>query len=79
MKLTTHTLTPLEEACGVTLEELSREIPRLLLRDDGSTLIVDGTLSPAMSNALARFTFGDDNYEFSHHNSQLNLTIYHSV
>lgn len=53
----THTLTPLEIACGVTLEDVQRELPRGLFMDNGSRFIVSGDCSPAIGSSVARCAF----------------------
>ena len=70
------TLTSLELACGVTIEDVQREVPRLMLRDGGATLIMDGTVPPALGSALARFVFGDRETLPPTFNHELGLVIY---
>lgn len=70
------TLTSIELACGVTIEDVKREVPRLMLRDSGATVIVDATLPPALCNALARFAFGDHEFDTPTINRDLGLAIY---
>jgi hypothetical protein len=53
----THTLTPLEIACGVTLEDVARELPRGLFIDNGTAFIVAGTCGPALAGSVARCAF----------------------
>lgn len=62
MNIYEHELTDTEKACGVTLEQVAHELPRVLLRDD--RVYVDGRLSPALSNSVARAAFGSDRFTF---------------
>lgn len=75
MATSTFTLNDLELACGVTIEDIQREVPRLMIRDAGATLIVDGMLSPATCSALARFYFGDRDHTYTGIND-LGLIVY---
>ena len=53
----THTLTELETACGVTLEDVARELPRGVFRQRGRSFVVDVNLSPALAGSVARCAF----------------------
>lgn len=72
----THTITEIEAACGVTLDDVARELPRVLLRDGGATAIVDGTLSPALADSVARAAFGGHPHTYAGMNGDLGLAIY---
>lgn len=54
---TTHTLTALEEACGVTLEAVARELPRVYM-PDSSTAVLPPNLAPALAGSVARCAIG---------------------
>lgn len=79
MSHTIFTLTDTELACGVTLEDVARELPRAMLRDHGATVVVDGTLAPALGNAVARCAFGSHPYKYAGMNRELGLAIYRAV
>lgn len=79
MALTTFTLTSIELACGVTLEDVARELPRAMLRDGHATVIVDGTLAPALANAVARCAFGSHTFKLAGLNRDLGLAIYRAT
>lgn len=72
----THTITEIEADCGVTLDVVARELPRVLLRDGGDTVIVDGTLSPALADSVARAAFGGHPHTYAGMNGDLGLAIY---
>lgn len=48
-------LTELEEACGVTLADVARELPNGVTLDDWETFHVPDNLAPALSQAVARY------------------------
>lgn len=75
----THSLTSTEAACGVTLDDVARELPRVLIRDGGATVIVDGTLAPALAASVARAAFGGREHTCSGLNHDLGLAIYRAV
>lgn len=75
----THTLTEIELACGVTLEDVARELPRVMIRDAGATVIVDGTLAPALANSVARAAFGRHPFEYAGLNTELGLGVYRAT
>lgn len=79
MSLTTFTLTDIELACGVTLDDVARELPRAMVRESGATVIVDGTLAPALGNAVARCAFGSHPYKYAGMNRDLGLAIYRAT
>lgn len=76
MATSTFTLTSTELACGVTLDDVQREVPRMMIRDSGATLVIDGTLAPALGSALARFHYGERPHKFTHINHKLGLAVY---
>lgn len=53
-----HTLTELETACGVTLEDVARELPRGVFREGGDTFVVSEDAGPALAGSVARCAFG---------------------
>ena len=63
MSHTIHTLSPIAQACGVTLEDVARVLP-LAWFNDGMAVIPSGT-SPALSSEVARCGL-DSEVEFSH-------------
>lgn len=71
-----HTLTETEAACGVTLDDVARELPRVLVRDHGATIVMDGSLSPALSSSVARAAFAGRSHEYAGCNRDLSLSIY---
>jgi hypothetical protein len=63
--MTTYTefhLNEIEQACGVTLDDVARELPRALLRDD--FVIVPSDISPALAGAVARCALDSKRVEF---------------
>jgi len=63
----THTLTPIEEACGVTLEDVARELSRGLFRTiDGIELFIVPDVGPALAGSVARAAFAGAPVKFSH-------------
>lgn len=57
MNVYTHTLTPLEIALRVTLEDVARELPRGLFTDNGQAFTT-ADVSPALAMSVARCAFG---------------------
>lgn len=53
-----HTLTEIETACGVTLEDVARELPRGTFRENGTVFVVYWDASPALASSVARCAFG---------------------
>ncbi len=74
MNIYKHKLTDTEIACGVTLEQVARELPRVLLRDD--RVHVDGTVPPALGSSVARAAFGSDEFRFVGLGAQTGFLIY---
>lgn len=58
----THELTATEIACGVTLDRVADELPRVLVRDHRVHIASD--LSPALATSVARAAFGTADFEF---------------
>lgn len=57
MNVYTLELTDIETACGVTLDDVAAELPRVLVRND--RVIVDANVGPALAGALARCAFAE--------------------
>lgn len=72
----THRLSEIELACGVTLDQVARELPRVLVREGGATVVVDATLPPALAGSVARAAFGHHSFKFSHFVKGLDLAVY---
>ncbi|PZU04694.1 MAG: hypothetical protein DI630_00840 [Gordonia sp. (in: high G+C Gram-positive bacteria)] len=70
----THELTDIEIACGVTLDDVARELPRVLLRED--RVHVDGRVSPALGGSVARAAFGTADFDFVGIGSNTGFLIY---
>lgn len=62
MKVSEFHLNEIEQACGVTLDDVARELPRALLRDD--FVIVPSDISPALAGAVARCALDSKRVEF---------------
>lgn len=58
MTIYTHTLTEIEEACGVTLEAVAELLPKGLLISAGSRFILPANVAPALAGSTARCAFG---------------------
>ena len=58
-------LTELELACGVTLEDVARELPRGLFIENGAAFMVSRDISPALASSVARCAFSAP-VKFSH-------------
>lgn len=56
MKNYTLELSEVEIACGVTLDQVARELPRVLVRD--GRVYIDGNVGPALAGATARAALG---------------------
>ena len=67
-------LNDIEAACGVTIEQVQREIPRVLVRD--GRVYVGGDVPPALSSAVARCALGLDAVDYAGRNRDLGLTIW---
>lgn len=57
MTHTPFTLTDLERACGVTLKDVARELPRGTFRENDTVFIVAADIVPAIASAVARCAF----------------------
>lgn len=71
----THTLTELERACGVTLTDVARELPRAYMPDSFTVILPDG-LAPALAGSVARAAIGA--CEYAGHNA-IGLPVYRST
>ncbi len=63
--MTTYTefhLNEIEQACGVTLDDVARELPRALLRKD--FVIVPSDIPPGLAGAVARCALDSKRVEF---------------
>jgi len=69
----THTLTEIEQACGVTLDDVARELPRVALRENAAW--VDGSLAPALATSTARAALGKP-AAYSHHALNGTIAVY---
>lgn len=58
MKTYTHTITTLEAACGVTLEQVAELMPLILIAKDRKVILPVGT-GPALSHSVARCALGE--------------------
>lgn len=58
MSTFTFVPTELETACGVTTDDVARELPRGMFRDNDSVFVVSADLPPALAGAVARTAFG---------------------
>ncbi|MET4703055.1 hypothetical protein [Frigoribacterium sp. UYMn621] len=52
-----HTLTALETACGVTLEQVAEILPKVLVMKDGAVMLPHG-IGPALASSVARCALG---------------------
>ena len=68
-------LTELQIACGVTVEDVKKELARSLVTNGGASLVVDGNIAPALASAVAANHFGDIHYSLSF-NRTLGLAVY---
>lgn len=62
----THVLTEVEQACGVTIEDVARVLPQGLFIRDGAAFMLPKLTPPALAASVARCAFGGANVEFSH-------------
>ncbi|QKY79756.1 hypothetical protein SEA_ENGINEER_182 [Gordonia Phage Engineer] len=68
-----HSLTEIEQACGVTLDDVARELPRVALRDNA--VWVDGKLPPALATSTARAALAKP-AAYSHHALNGTIAVY---
>lgn len=61
-----HTLTPLEIACGVTLDAVGAALSLSLSGDSARTVTVPANTPPALAGSVARAAFNGAAVEFSH-------------
>ncbi|AET09911.1 hypothetical protein GoPhGRU1p70 [Gordonia phage GRU1] len=59
-----HTLTDIEKVCGVTLDTVAAELPRVAIRPNGAVWI-SADLPPAVAGSVARAAVGGP-IKFSH-------------
>lgn len=64
MSTFTFVPTELETACGVTTDDVARELPRGMFRDNDSVFVVSADLPPALAGAVARTAFGAERAEY---------------
>lgn len=57
-----HTLTPIEEACGVTLEQVADLMAKVLVRQE--KVYIPESASPALAGSVARCVFGGQEVDF---------------
>lgn len=68
-------LSEVEIACGVTLDDVAAELPRVLMRGN-DTVHIDGSLAPALAGAVARCALGTENYDFTGTGKHTGYLIY---
>lgn len=78
MNIYTHTLTDIEIACGVTLEQVQQVLPRVLLRDGGARVVMPIHTPPALASSVARCAFSGAEAEFAGTNA-LGNPVYRRV
>lgn len=66
MSTYTHTLTEIEEACGVTLEAVAEVLPRAYVFDSAAAIMLPKDTPPALCSSTARCAFAGAEVEFSH-------------
>lgn len=66
MNTYTHTLTETEIACGVTLEDVARELPRGVFRNEHvfPHFVVSPECGPALAGSVARAAFAGREVEY---------------
>lgn len=57
MSYLNHELTETEIAAGVTLEQVADLLPKVLIRSDGSKIVLPADTSPALAGSTARCAF----------------------
>jgi len=60
-----HLITPVESACGVTLDQVARVLPLVLLLDGGGAVMIPRDTPPALAGSVARCALGGS-ATFSH-------------
>lgn len=63
MRTYTHTLSPIEEACGVTLEQVADALPKC---KSNGLYVITPDVPPALAGSVARCYYGGGEVEFSH-------------
>lgn len=71
-----HTLTPIEVACGVTLEQVATVLAKVLVTKD--KVFIPGDASPALAGSVARCAFAGAEVEFLGTNT-MNHLIYRAA
>lgn len=61
----THSLTAIEEACGVTLDQVAEMLPKCRVFDNGTAITLPANTGPALAGSVARCAFGGKRGEFS--------------
>lgn len=64
-----HELTPLEELCGVTLDDVADILPRGLFRTINGIecfIVPNDVFSPALAHSVARCAFSGTDAEYVH-------------
>lgn len=69
-----HTITDVEKACGVTLEDVARKLPRGLFIDNGAAFITDA-IGAALAGSVARCAFAGKPATFAGMNA-LGMPVY---
>lgn len=59
-----HQLTDLEQACGVTLEQVAHELERGVFREGDRVFVVAESASPALASSVARCAFAGAAVEY---------------
>lgn len=61
-----HTLTELERACGVTLDDVARELPRGVFRNSHAFphFVVSADCGPALAGSVARAAYAGAPVEY---------------
>ncbi|AET09818.1 hypothetical protein [Gordonia phage GTE5] len=70
-----HTLTEIETECGVTLDTVAAELPRVAIRDNGAVWI-SADLPPAVAGSVARAAVGGP-VRFSHLSLGATIAVYY--
>ena len=78
MKVTTHELSPIAIACGVTLEQVAEELPKARFDFDRGTAYLGWKVGPALAAEVARCGLDDPHVEYVGHN-QIGEAVYRSM
>lgn len=60
----THELSEIDRLCGVTLEDVARELARGVFRQDGAVFVVADETGPAVAASTARAAFKGEEVEY---------------